>query len=213
MPGREFPRKSCDREFRRPRASHQIRRQRRVRLSTDCALTQIDARRHLTCRQISGMGRRIWNRTVCRDFTDRVSACARRNSSYHISTVHEARRGTSRLGLALAVLQIAALSLAPLSGCCARMDRETRRHSAAVAHACCPASHGTGQCPMHRGRTSPCRMASSSHDGFALPVVHAAVIPAPIATGFEPASEPCVTVAGTAVPDSAAVPDSPPPRV
>ena len=126
MPGREFPRKSCDREFRRPRASHQIRRQRRVRLSTDCALTQIDARRHLTCRQISGMGRRIWNRTVCRDFTDRVSACARRNSSYHISTVHEARRGTSRLGARPgSAADRCAVARAPLGMLCSDGSRNT----------------------------------------------------------------------------------------
>ena len=86
-------------------------------------------------------------------FTDRVSACVRRNFR---GTMVQApmtlfRRPLASCALVVLLLQVSRLIAAPVSACC-------RAAHAAVPAACCKAvQHQSGPCPMHAAPERPPR--------------------------------------------------------
>ncbi len=86
-------------------------------------------------------------------FTDRVSACVRRNSRGKMvqASMTLFRRPLASCALAVLLLQVGGLIAAPVSACC------RAAHAAAPAACCKPVQHQSGPCPMHAASEPPRR--------------------------------------------------------
>jgi hypothetical protein len=143
-------------------------------------------------------------------FTDRVSACVRRNSRGKIVQARMTlfRRPLASCALAVLLLQVAGVIAAPVSACC------RAAHAAAPAACCKPVSHQSGPCPMHASsaRATQCRMACDSRaDAPLLPGFFAPLPSVPSVSAVN-VSERTVPSAAPALVFRTIVPDSPPPK-
>ena len=144
-------------------------------------------------------------------FTDRVSACVRRNSRGKMvqASMTLFRRPLASCALAVLLLQVGGLIAAPVSACC-------RAANASAPAACCrPVQHQSGPCPMHAApspRADRCRMACDTRAdaplllGFFAPLPGVPSIAVPIVGGR--AAMPVTP----AFASRTSIPDSPPPE-
>jgi hypothetical protein len=144
-------------------------------------------------------------------FTDRVSACVRRNSRGKMvqASMTFFRRPLASCALVVLLLQVAGLIAAPVSACC-------RAANAAVPAACCkPVQHQAGPCPMHPAENSRPDRCRFTHDtrgdaplllGLFAPLPAVPTIAVPIVAGRAAMPATPWFVSRTSIPDS------PPPK-